>query len=66
MNGKRDLAQLLARVRATPGWSVELRKANHWCVRGPGGAVLFTGSTPRSRSLRNFLADLRRAGWRES
>lgn len=45
------------------GWSVELRKCNHWRLTAPDGRVTYTGGSPSDwRSVRNLRAKLRRMG----
>lgn len=47
------------------GWAVYLDGAGHLAFRGPDGQRTTIASTPkggRSRSVSNYLAELRRAG----
>jgi hypothetical protein len=60
---RRDLHQFLDRLKQVPGWSVVHTRSGHLQIRGPGGALVHTGSTPSDRrALRNLRSDLRRRG----
>lgn len=56
-------ARALQRLDRLEGWSATKTRRNHWRITGPGGLLVFTGSTPSDRcALRNLLSDLGRAG----
>ncbi len=58
----RDLKRLAQRALAR-GWRIEVRRSGHLAWIPPRGRVLFTSSTPSDpRTLKNFIAQLRRAG----
>lgn len=59
------MGELMARVNACEGWSAERRRAGHWRVCGPRGALGFFAWSPSDyRALRNARSWLRRAGFR--
>lgn len=59
---KREVARLLSLAREQRA-AVRQTKSGHWQVRVPGGAIVVTGSTPSDhRAVKNFRAQLRRAG----
>jgi hypothetical protein len=59
----RDIAQLIKRLRALPGWEVELKRGGHYAARGPRRALCHFSSTPSDpRAVSNIKAQLRRLG----
>lgn len=59
---KREVARLLSLARAQ-GATVRQTRNGHWQVLVPGGGIVVTGSTPSDhRAVKNFAAQLRRAG----
>lgn len=60
----KEMRQIVAELRATPGWAVSLTGSNKFKVTGPRGGVVFLSQTPsRYTSITNGLSQLRRAGW---
>jgi DNA-binding MarR family transcriptional regulator len=58
----KDISDLIAVVRKTPGWSVE-KRSGHWHIHSPEGKRVIMSSTPSDpRSMLNSRADLRKAG----
>jgi hypothetical protein len=61
---KKDIAKLVAKVEATPGWRVEERQDCWLCYSPDGNTIVNIHKTPSSkRTLRNTLALLRRGGF---
>lgn len=66
MSAKQEIADLVEKVRATPGWEVGLTGRNHWRITAPDGESCTASVTPRgSRPLADLKGDLRRMGWSE-
>jgi hypothetical protein len=58
---RHDLAQLLRQARAR-GWRVTPTRRGHWRLQYRTGALVFAAGSPSDpRSLKNLVADLRRA-----
>ncbi len=60
---KRELRPLVA-AAFEQGWEVTITGGNHLRFKSPGGAIVFSPSTPRGgcRSVENTKAELRRKG----
>jgi len=61
MTGARKALDTLAREYRRQGWVVEISPGGHMRWRSPGGALVFSASTPSDRrSIANHVARLRR------
>jgi hypothetical protein len=55
----------IAKKARKQGWEIERTRGGHTLWISPGGARLYTSSTPSDgRAFKNFVAELRRAGFR--
>lgn len=61
----KDIRPIARRARQQ-GWHISGTRSGHLMWVSPEGRKLFTSSTPSdSRTIKNFRAELRRAGYRE-
>ena len=66
MLGRRVRVKEATRLAREQGWTVTKTNKNHWKFVSPHGDIVVTSSTPSDwRTERNFLARLRRAGFRD-
>lgn len=66
MSAKQEIADLVARVGKTPGWTTGLTGRNHHKITAPNGEFITASVTPRgSRPLTDLRLDLKRLGWTE-
>jgi predicted RNA binding protein YcfA (HicA-like mRNA interferase family) len=64
-SAKKDLKKIL-REAERQGWQVRQTKNGHWQAFSPDGAgIVTTGGTPSDhKALKNFVAQLRRYGFK--
>ena len=66
MSAKQEIAELVAKVGKTPGWTVGLTGRNHHKITAPNGEFVTASVTPRgSRPLVDLRLDLKRLGWND-
>ena len=64
MSLKKDMAKLVKKVDATPGWRVEDRQDCWMCYSPNNGPIVNAHKTPSDhRAIKNTLARLRQAGF---
>lgn len=62
----KELRKVAAKAKKQ-GWEVELTKKNHLRFTSPDGEVVGNSGTPSDyRGQKNFLADLKRAGFKDN
>lgn len=60
--GSKEMTKVLSTIARTPGWRLEKSAKGHVKVYTPEGRIVIVGFSKDPRSLKNSVAQLRRAG----